>query len=191
MADLDDSRRPTRDGGAPAAAPSVAESPARAALRRAVINALGLPNNAFDDEGHLVLTLDGPTLHAQLIDTADAVILVLGADLGEVAAESARDTYAQLLAANLAWRSVGGGSVALDAESGHALLVLRFDGWPCTPDVLGQRLYAFIDAAERWAAVVRAPDFTPKSGDDAALRSAAESVEHARMATLFTPSNYA
>lgn len=174
------------------------DAPAKTALKRAVIDALGLPNTAFDDEDRLVLTLDGATLHVQLIDTADAVLLVLGADLGAVAAESARDTYAQLLAANLAWRSVGGGSLALDAESGHALLVLRLDGWPCAPEALGQRLYAFIDAAERWAAVLRGantrsalPSVPTSRGAGEALPSVEQSIRDARMATFFNPNNHA
>lgn len=202
MADLDNSpaairngmprgQEPDGPGGAGASGAS-----GKTALARGVLAVLGLPDDGFDDENHLVLTLDGATLHAQLIDQGDAPILVLGADLGEIAAASAQPVYAQLLAANLAWRSVGGGSLALDAQSGHGLLVLRFDGWPCALDTLGQRLYAFIEAAERWATVLRAADATPalppSGGDDAAgMPSVEQSVRNARMATLFNPSNHA
>jgi len=80
---------------------------------------------------------------------------VLIADLGDPAAahpERRSVLHQAMLMANLSWREVAGGALALDPDGERVLLRVRLDLATLDAEGLRQQLYATIDTAERWAA---------------------------------------
>ncbi|MBK5941113.1 CesT family type III secretion system chaperone [Halochromatium roseum] len=123
--------------------------------RRLLAEALDLPELAFDDAGLAAVAIQGATLYLQAIDEPEVALLVLIADLGDPAVgrpERRAALHQAMLMANLSWREVAGGALALEPDGERALLRVRLDLAALDPEALRQQLYATIDAAERWAA---------------------------------------
>lgn len=118
----------------------------------AIARALGHDASLFDEQGQATLRIDGTTLVLQVFAEAGIQVLVVAAELGTVAPEARARVYATMLAANVSWRDVGGGVLALDESSQHALLMLRLEVTALDDAALAQRLYAYTDAALGWAA---------------------------------------
>lgn len=136
--------------------------------RRLLAEALDLPELAFDEAGLAAVAIQGATLYLQAIDEPEVALLVLIADLGDPAAgqpERRAALHQAMLMANLSWREVAGGALALDPEGERALLRVRLDLAALEAEGLRQRLYATIDAAERWAAELKTRAGAP-AGDD-------------------------
>lgn len=117
----------------------------------AIAKAVGQDVSLFDEQHHAVLQFDGITLHLQYFADDGIAVLVLAADLGELAAPSRTQAYALMLSANTSWRDVGGGALAVDDEHRRALLMLRLDLAGLTDAALAQRIYAFTQAAVHWS----------------------------------------
>ena len=143
----------------------------RVATCQAVLaEALGLDELSFDENSHAVVAMDGGFLHLQMIDEEEAQVLVLVADLGAIGTDP--EIQQTLLIGNLSWRDVAGGALALDPEGRNALLVVRLDLAALNEAALAQRLYATIDAAERWTAELAAMVDSVRQERASAARSA-------------------
>ncbi len=118
----------------------------------AIARALGHEASLFDEQGQATLRIEGTTLVLQGFEEAGVQVLVVAAELGTVAPEARARVYATMLAANVSWRDVGGGALALDESTHNALLMLRLDVTTLDDQALAQRLYAYTDAALNWAA---------------------------------------
>lgn len=147
----------------------------------AIARVLGHEASLFDEQGQATLRIDGTPLALQLFAEAGVQVLVVAAELGAVAPEARARVYATMLAANVSWRDVGGGALALDESTHNALLMLRLEVTTLDDQALAQRLYAYTDAALNWTARL---GLRPGSG--AAVAAAAPASEFA-----FAPGTFA
>lgn len=115
-------------------------------------HALGLQPDIFDSSRHAVVQLEGAILHLQLFEQNESQILVLMSQLGSINEKAKLNTYSLLLSANLSWKSVAGGTLAIASDTDEAILIIRLDLKHMSELELNQRLYACIDAAEKWGA---------------------------------------
>lgn len=143
--------------------------------QRLLAEALDLHELAFDEAGLAAVAIQGATLYLQAIDEPEIALLVLIADLGDPAAgrsERRAALHQAMLMANLSWREVAGGALALDPDGERALLRVRLDLTALDPEELRQRLYATIDTAERWAAELQILAGSPVADVQAASATA-------------------
>lgn len=117
-------------------------------------SALGLQSDIFDESRHAVVQLNNAILHIQFFEEDKSQILLLMSQLGFINKKARLSAYSLLLSANLSWKSVAGGALAIDPDTSEAILITRLNVKNFNEQELTQNLYACIDAAETWGACI-------------------------------------
>lgn len=129
---------------------------------------MGLDSLAPGDNGLVSLDVDG--MIVAISDVADGEAVLLRGDAGEPPPEGADSIRKLLLQGNLAMHEGAGEAFAEDPESGHFVLISRFELEPLSLPRFAKILETFFNSLESWRKIIadfrESAEFVPEARDE-------------------------